>query len=48
MSQGEAMAMGLALEWAVGPCGGLGALRWAWGPGAEPANHQGREGPGLE
>lgn len=30
--------MGLALEWAVG------ALWWAWGPGAEPANCQGQGG----
>lgn len=44
MSQGEAMAVGLALEWAMGPCGGLGTLRWAWGPGAEPANRQGQGG----
>lgn len=41
MSQGEAMAMGLALEWAVGPCGGLGAL------GLNQPTAKGKEGPGL-
>ena len=41
MSQGEAMAVGLALEWAVRPCGGLGAL------GLNQPTAKGREGPGL-